>query len=101
MSTGTACPGDWKCFKAASLGEGKFGEQTEIMSFVRCDCPGRTVVPNVMMAIKLSGVKPDEIMLSSCMAMAKPDCPTLNMQQVAAILKDKTGVEVTMGTHQY
>lgn len=101
MSTGTACPGDWKCFKAANLGEGKFPEKTEITSFVRCDCPGRTVVPNVMTAIKLSGVTPDEIKLSSCMAMAKPDCPTLNMQELAGILKAKTGIEVTMGTHEY
>ena len=101
MSTGTACPGDWKCFKAANKGEGKFTEQSEITAFVRCDCPGRTVIPNVITAIKLSGEKPDEIKLSSCMAVAKPACPTLNMEQIAAMLTEKTGIPVSMGTHEY
>lgn len=101
MSTGTACPGDWKCYKAANLGEGKFDEPAQIVSFVRCDCPGRTIIPNVMSSIKLSGVKPDAIMLSSCMAIARPECPTLNMEMMAKMIEEKTGIPVTMGTHEY
>jgi predicted metal-binding protein len=101
MSTGTACPGDWKCYKAANLGEGKFDEPAQVVGFVRCDCPGRTIIPNVMCSIKLSGVKPDVIMMSSCMATAKPECPTLNMDMMAKMIGEKTGIPVILGTHEY
>jgi predicted metal-binding protein len=53
------------------------------------------------MAMKLSGIKPDVIHLSSCMADAKPGCPYTSPQEMADILKKNTGIEVILGTHDY
>ncbi len=101
MDSGYGCPGEWRCLKAAALGEGQFSEPVAVTAFVKCECPGRTVVPNVGMAAKLSEIKPDAIYLSSCLANAKPDCPYTNAQEMAAILEEKTGVSVIVGTHDY
>ena len=101
MESGYGCPGEWRCLKAAALGEGKFDEPVQVIAFVKCECPGRSLASNVGMAIKLSEVKPDEIRLSSCLAGAKPDCPYATAEQWAQIIKNKTGVNVEMGTHEY
>jgi predicted metal-binding protein len=101
MESGYGCPGEWRCLKAAALGEGKFDEPAQVISFIRCECPGRSLTANVGMAIKLSEIKPDKIYLSSCMANAKPDCPYAKAEEFAAILKNKTGIDVTPGTHDY
>jgi len=101
MDSGYGCPGEWRCLKAAALGEGQFTEPVAVTAFVKCECPGRTVVPNVGMAAKLSEIKPDAIYLSSCLANAKPGCPYTNAQEMAAILEEKTGVGVVVGTHDY
>jgi len=53
------------------------------------------------MAIKLTEFKPDAIHLSSCLTNAKPDCPYRTAEELAKMLKDKTGVEVILGTHDY
>jgi len=101
MDSGYGCPGEWRCLKAAALGEGMFDEPAQVIAFVKCECPGRSLASNIGMAIKLAGMKPDAIHLSSCMANAKPDCPYASAEEMAAIIMNKTGIEVTQGTHKY
>jgi predicted metal-binding protein len=101
MDSGYGCPGEWRCLKAASLGEGEFSEPSHVTAFVKCECPGRTVAPNMGMAMKLSETKPDAIHLSSCLANAQPPCPYGSAQDLARILEEKTGIRVVVGTHDY
>jgi predicted metal-binding protein len=101
MDSGYGCPGEWRCLKAAALGEGKFDEPMQVISFVKCHCPGRSTAPNVGMAAKLSEMKPDAIYLSSCLANAKPACPYASAEEMAKILNNKTGLPVILGTHEY
>ena len=101
MDSGYGCPGEWRCLKAAALGEGQFDEPVSVVGFVKCECPGRTLVPNIGMTMKLSEIKPDAIYLSSCLVNAKPGCPYSNADEMAAIIENKTGVSVVQGTHSY
>ncbi len=101
MKSGYGCPGEWRCLKAASLGEGTFDEPAAVVSFVTCECPGRTVASNLGMAFKLSAIKPDAIYFSSCLANAKPECPYVKPHELAEIVEKKTGINVIMGTHDY
>ena len=101
MDSGYGCPGEWRCLKAAATGEGSFTEPAQVVGFVKCECPGRSLVPNIGMSIKLSETKPDEIRLSSCLANAKPGCPYSSAEEMAEIIADKTGVAVELGTHDY
>ena len=101
MDSGYGCPGEWRCLKAAALGVGWFDEPSQVVAFIKCECPGRSVAPNVGMAIKLSELKPDAIYLSSCLVNAKPDCPYGTPDQFAQIIQKKTGVPVSLGTHEY
>ena len=101
MDNGYGCPGEWRCLKAAALGEGAFEEPVQVVSFVKCECPGRSIAPNVGMAIRLSEIRPDRIHLSSCMANAKPGCPYASAEEMAQVIEGKTGVPVVQGTHDY
>jgi predicted metal-binding protein len=101
MESGYGCPGEWRCLKAAALGEGHFTEPMQVVSFVKCECPGRSLAPNVGMAMKLSEIKPDEIHLSSCLVNAQPGCPYASAEDMAAIIEKKFGVKVQLGTHDY
>jgi len=101
MDTGYGCPGEWRCLKAAALGEGAFDEPVQVVSFVKCECPGRPLVSNMGMAIRLSEIKPDAIYLSSCLVNAKPGCPYTSAEQIAEALQGQTGIEVVLGTHDY
>jgi predicted metal-binding protein len=101
MEKGYGCPGEWRCLKAAALGEGTFKEPSQVTAFIRCECPGRTLVPNVGMAMKLSEIKPDAIYLSSCLVNAKPPCPYATPEDLAQMLQSKTGIPVILGTHDY
>ena len=101
MDSGYGCPGEWRCLKAAALGEGKFDAPSQVVSFVKCQCPGRTLGPNTGMAIKLSEIKPEKIYLSSCLANAKPACPYGTAEEFAKMLEGKFCVEVILGTHDY
>ena len=101
MSSGCGCPGEWRCLKAAALGEGNFDEPAEVVSFVRCDCTGRSTAPNLALSIKQSEVKPDAIYMSTCMAKAKPECPYTCADDMARIIEDKAGIPVKQGTHDY
>ena len=101
MDSGYGCPGEWRCLKAAALGDGNFEKESSVIAFVKCECPGRSMAPNTGMAIKLSELKPDAIYLSSCLANAKPDCPYSDVEEKAKILEGKTGIKVIIGTHDY
>lgn len=101
MNSGYGCPGEWRCLKAAALGHGAFGKPSQVVAFLKCECPGRSLAPNLDMASRLSEIKPDKIYLSSCLANAKPSCPYSSAEEMAEILKNKTGIEVVMGTHDY
>ena len=101
MDNSYGCPGEWRCLKAAALGEGKIEQPSQVIAFIKCQCPGRPTAPNLGMAIKLSEMKPDMIYLSSCMAKPKPECPYSKPEEMAEIIENKTGVRVTLGTHDY
>jgi len=76
MDSGYGCPGEWRCLKAAALGEGTFVEPVQVISFVKCKCPGRSLAANVGMAITWAEIKPDAIYLSSCWPRPNPTAPT-------------------------
>ncbi len=101
MDSGYGCPGEWRCLKAAAQGEGKFAEASSVVAFVRCECPGRTVIPNLGMAKKLSEIKPDAIHLSSCLANANPKCPYTGAEELGKLIEAKTSIPVVLGTHDY
>ena len=101
MDTGYGCVGEWRCLKAAALGEGSFEKPSQVTAFVKCECPGRSLPANMGLAIKMSEMKPDKIYLSSCLANAKPDCPYINVEELSVMLERKTGIEVVAGTHEY
>ena len=101
MDNGYGCPGEWRCLKAAALGEGTFEGSVSVVAFVRCDCPGRTLVPNLGMAFKLSELKPDAVYLSSCLVNAKPKCPHMTPEELAKMIENKIGLPVVLGTHDY
>ncbi len=101
MDSGYGCAGEWRCLKAAALGDHKFEEPSQVIAFVKCECPGRTLVPNTGMAFKMSEMKPDVIHLSSCLVNAKPGCPYGTAEEFAQLLEDKFGIKVVLGTHDY
>ncbi len=101
MDGGYGCPGEWRCLKAAALGEGTFENPSQVVAFVKCECPGRPLVPNLGMAMKLSEIKPDAVYLSSCLVNAKPGCPYADVDELAELIQNKTGIRVVKGTHDY
>jgi len=101
MDSGYGCAGEWRCLKAAALGEGNFDNASQVLAFVKCECPGRSLAANMGLAIKMLEIKPDKIYLSSCFANAKPACPYSETQEIAKILENKTGIPVLLGTHDY
>ena len=38
MDSGYGCAGEWRCLKAAALGEGNFDDPAQVISFVKCEC---------------------------------------------------------------
>jgi predicted metal-binding protein len=101
MDSGYGCAGEWRCLKAAALGEGNFDEPKAVVSFVTCECPGRSVAPNLGVAAKMSEIKPDEMYFSTCLAKAKPGCPYFKPEELAQAIEEKTGLKVKLGTHDY
>ena len=101
MDSGYGCPGEWRCLKAAALGEGSFESPSQVITFLKCECPGRPLAANLGMAMKLSELKPDVVYLSTCLVSAKPECPYTNADELAGILEDKTGVKIIKGSHDY
>jgi len=101
MDSGYGCPGEWRCLKAAALGEGNYEAPSQVVSFVKCEYPGRALLPTVGMAMKLSEINPTKIHLSSCLVNAKPGCPYASAEEMAAIIEGKIGIPVVLGTHDY
>jgi len=101
MDSGYGCPGEWRCLKAASLGEGNFSDKANVVGFIKCQCPGRSTPPNVKLSAKQSGMKPDAVHLSSCLVGAKPGCPYFTADELAKYIEDKTGIKVVQKTHNY
>lgn len=101
MDTGYGCPGEWRCLKAAAMGDGKFDQPVNVIGFLKCKCPGRTIMSNFGMITKLSEMKPDEVYLSSCLVNAKPGCPYTNADEIASMISQNTGIPVIKGTHDY
>ena len=101
MDSGYGCPGEWRCLKAAAMGEGNFDEEVRVIGFVKCQCPGRSTPPNVGMAVKLSEVKPDAVYLTTCLVGAKPGCPYMTADELAQFIENKTGIKVHQKTHDY
>ena len=101
MESGYGCPGEWRCLKAAAVGDASFDEPSAVVAFVTCECPGRTVIPNLGMAAKLSETKPDVIHFSTCLANAKPDCPYYKPEELKEMVEKKFGIPVVLGTHDY
>ena len=101
MDSGYGCAGEWRCLKAAALGEGNFDEPSQVIAFVKCECPGRALISNTGVAMKMSEMKPDKLYLSSCLVNAKPACPYSNVEEMAEMLENKTGIKVILGTHDY
>ena len=96
-----SCPGDWKCFKAARLGDGFFTDQTNILALIRCSCPGRAILSNIKVTMKFLDTQVDRIHISTCMAFAYPNCNYMDMQKLAKNIAEEYGVPVTMGSHKY
>lgn len=101
MDSGYGCPGEWRCMKAAALGEGNFDGESKVVGFVKCECPGRATLPTVGMNVKMSGITPDAVYLSSCLVGAKPGCPYFTADELSQYIEDKTGVKVLQKTHDY
>ena len=101
MDSGYGCPGEWRCLKAAALGEGNFDEEARVIGFVRCQCPGRSTPPNIGLNIKQSETKPDAVYMSTCMVKAMPECPYASADDMAKYIENKTGVKVVQQTHDY
>jgi len=101
MDSTYGCPGEWRCLKASAFGEGEFKEPVRVIGFVRCECPGRTLIPTIKMTIKLSGINPEEIYLSNCFYKPKPPCPYFNAEQLAKTIEETFCIKVHFGTHPY
>jgi predicted metal-binding protein len=101
MDSGYGCPGEWRCLKAAAMGEGNFETFSQVIPFLKCECPGRSLASNMGMAIELSEMKSDVIHLGTCLANARPGCPSTNAEPMAKALEANTGVKVVVGRHDY
>ena len=99
--SGYGCPGEWRCLKAAAQGEGFYDGPSQVVGFVKCECPGRTFLPNLGMTMHMLEMKPDVIHLSSCLVKAKPECPHTSAEEMAKMIHNKTGIPVVQGTHEY
>ncbi|SHJ71162.1 CGGC domain-containing protein [Desulfofundulus thermosubterraneus] len=101
LSQGYGCPGEWKCFKAARDREGNFKDYdaVNVVGFLACECPGRSLIPNIGCVKK--NVDFDVIHLSTCMVNAWPACPYRDVDELAKKITEKFGVKVVKGTHDY
>jgi predicted metal-binding protein len=102
-----SCIACMKCHKAIKERNGAFAQHDEIdlVAMTDCgDCPGLTV-PRVKLLREVStGLdRPfDTVHLGTCMrlAMETGDCPIV-YDDLKAILENKFGVQVILGTHTY
>ncbi len=103
-----SCVACLKCFKAVELGAGEYGQHEEgaqIVAISGCGgCPG-LVMPKVALVMDCAdglGREIDTIHLGTCMKAA---CNTggcrLDLEKTAEMLRNKYGVKVIIGTHNY
>lgn len=97
--SGRNCPGEWRCYEAAALGQGKFEVPCQVITFLRCECPMQGKDLDVEMVSKLLQMRPDAIHLSFCLVNARQACPFGSAVEFAALLEYKTGIPVVLGTH--
>ena len=100
-ASGYSCTGEWRCLKAAALGQGNFVEPSQVVAFVSCECPGYTVIPTLVQSEELSGIRPDAIHISTCLTQVKPKCPYRSTEELARLIENKTGIPVVLGSHPY
>jgi len=98
--TSHPCVADWKCLSSAAEKKGPFAQyadEVKVMGFLKCRCPGRSLVGNIAMAKEKTGF--EVVHLTNCLVKAKPDCKNHDLDQLVQMIKEKTGAEVVLGTH--
>ncbi|WP_027365757.1 CGGC domain-containing protein [Desulfotruncus alcoholivorax] len=101
-SQGYGCPGEWKCLTAAAKKEGEFAQyedNVQVIGFLECECNGRQLIANIGCVKKNSDF--DAIHFSTCMAKPWPNCPYMDIDELAGKVEEKFGVKVIKGTHNY
>lgn len=97
-----------KCFKASSKGDGEFaahGEGVQLVGIFGCgDCPG-LVMPKTQLVMEVADyheIDVDVIHLGTCMVKANKtaSCP-IDLDKAAEMIKNKFGLPVIIGTHNY
>ncbi|MEW6443789.1 MAG: CGGC domain-containing protein [bacterium] len=97
-----------KCLKAIRKKEGEFAryaEEIDLVALAACgDCPG-LIIPKIKLMREIaSGLDRDfdVIHLGTCIVNAKKTgkCP-LDFDQLPALVKEKFGKELVLGTHPY
>ena len=102
-----SCIGCAKCYKAMKVKNGEFArhDEIELIAMSNCgDCPGLTV-PRVKLLKEITknlDREFDTIHFGTCMklAMETASCP-IEFDDMKAILENKFGVKVILGTHTY
>jgi len=98
--TSNACVGDWKCLASAAEKRGPFAEypdEVKVVGFLKCKCPGRSLVPNIAMAKEKTGF--EVVHLTNCFFKPKPACKNHDLDELVKMIQEKTGAQVVMGTH--
>ena len=102
-----SCIGCMKCHKGIAERNAEFGrhDEIELVAMTDCgDCPG-LVVPKMKLITEIAknlGREIETLHLGTCvkLAMETAQCP-IDFDDLAAVLKNKFGCEVVLGTHSY
>ena len=102
-----SCIGCAKCYKAMAEKNGEFArhDEIELVAMTDCgDCPGLTV-PRVKLLSEITknlGRDIEVLHFGTCvkLAMETAGCP-IDFDELSAILENKFGVKVVLGTHSY
>lgn len=98
--TSNPCVGDWKCLYSAAEKKGPFAEysdEVKVVGFLRCKCPGRSLVANIAMAKEKTDF--EVVHLANCLVKAKPACKNHDLDELVKMIQEKTGAKVVLGTH--
>ncbi len=101
------CVSCLKCFKAAELKDGEFAKYDEVNIVGMCgcgDCPG-LVMPKLTLVLEQADYLErdiDAIHFGTCVLKAckTAACP-IDLDKISELIKSKTGIPVTIGTHNY
>jgi predicted metal-binding protein len=96
-----------KCYKGMAERNGEFAqhEDIELVAMTDCgDCPG-LAVPKVKLLNEITGNLDrsfDTLHLGTCvkLAMETAECP-IDFDSFKAVVENKFGVDVVLGTHSY